>query len=191
MTYITRGYDSHNVAVNVITNLKSEGFADKDISLVSRINDTDSNFTSNQTKSENSDQTDKTAVGATSGGVIGAGIGLLTGLGVMAIPGVGPVVAAGWLAATATGAVAGIVAGGAVGGIVDTLTERGVSESDSHIYAENLKRGGTIVSVLTNDANESRARSIMDNYDPIDVENAAYEYRKSGWTGYENNNRVM
>jgi hypothetical protein len=36
---------------------------------------------------------------------IGAGAGLLAGLGLMAIPGIGPVVAAGWLVATAAGAV--------------------------------------------------------------------------------------
>ena len=43
----------------------------------------------------------------------------------MAIPGVGPVVAAGWLAATAVGAVGGAVVGGAAGGIIGAMTNAG------------------------------------------------------------------
>jgi hypothetical protein len=59
-----------------------------------------------------------------------------------AIPGLGPVVAAGWLTATAVGA----AAGAATGGIVGALTEAGVSKDDASLYAEGVRRGGTLVS---------------------------------------------
>jgi hypothetical protein len=45
----------------------------------------------------------------------------------LAIPGVGSVVAAGWLVATAVGAVAGAAAGGATGGLIGSLTSAGVA----------------------------------------------------------------
>ena len=69
------------------------------------------------------DTEEDAATGAGIGAVVGGAGGLLTGLGIMAIPGVGPVVVAGWLAATAVGAVAGAVAGGAAGGIIGALTD--------------------------------------------------------------------
>jgi hypothetical protein len=63
----------------------------------------------------------------------------------MAIPGVGPVVAAGWLAATTLGAVTGAVACGAAGGLIGALTDSGVPEEHAHVYAEGVRRGGTLV----------------------------------------------
>ena len=131
------------------------------------------------------DAAEDAAVGAASGGVLGAGAGLLAGLGMMAIPGLGPVVAAGWLAATAAGALAGAAAGGAAGGIVGALTEAGVPEADSHVYAENVRRGGAIVSVKVDEADRSRVDAIMDDRAPIDPKATGDEYRSNGWKGFD------
>ena len=128
---------------------------------------------------------DDAAVGATTGTVLGGGAGLLAGLGLMAIPGLGPVVAAGWLAATATAALAGAVAGGATGGIIGALTESGVSESDSHVYAESVRRGGAIVGVKVDESDRSRAEAIMNDRDPINPQTTGDEYRRGGWTGFD------
>jgi hypothetical protein len=46
-----------------------------------------------------------------------------------------------WLAAAATGA----VAGGATGGIIGALTQAGVNKEEAHVYAEGVRRGGTLV----------------------------------------------
>ena len=87
---------------------------------------------------------DRAAEGAATGAGIGAGLGgaagLLAGLGVLAIPGLGPVVAAGWLASTTLG----VMAGAATGTIVGALTEAGVSEEEAPLYAEGVRRGGTL-----------------------------------------------
>ena len=99
--------------------------------------------------------------GAGVGAALGGGAGLLTGLGLMAIPGVGPVVAAGWLIATAVGAAAGAVAGGAVGGMIGALTASGVSEDDANVYAEGVRRGGTLVTAHVDDQRVSQAREIL------------------------------
>src|ERR1700742_3083487 len=73
------------------------------------------------------------------------------------IPGLGPVVAAGWLAATAVGA----AAGAATGGIVGALTEAGVSKEEAPLYAEGVRRGGTLVSAPVPDADRGRLESIL------------------------------
>ena len=65
----------------------------------------------------------------------------------LAVPGIGPVVGLGWLAATAVGAVTGAAVGAATGGLIGSLTEAGVSEQDAHVYAEGVRRGGTLLSV--------------------------------------------
>ena len=132
-----------------------------------------------------SEAVDDAAIGATSGGILGGGAGLLAGLGLMTIPGIGPVVAAGWLASTAAGALAGMVAGGATGGIIGALSEAGVPADASEVYAENVKRGGAIVSVRVAEEDKGRADAILSEYDPIDPQSTGSDYRKTGWTGFD------
>jgi len=102
--------------------------------------------------------------GAGIGTVLGGGAGLLTGLGIMAIPGVGPIVAAGWLAATVAGAAVGAVAGGAAGGLMGAMTHAGVDEDAAHVYAEGVRRGGTVLTVQVD--GEAYRSSGWQQYDP-------------------------
>ena len=63
------------------------------------------------------------------------------------------IVAAGWLAAT----LAGAAAGGATGGIIGALSQQaGLSDEESQVYAEGLRRGGAVVSARVNDADRAR-----------------------------------
>jgi hypothetical protein len=103
----------------------------------------------------------------------------------MAIPGVGPVVAAGWLAATAAGAVAGAVAGAATGGIIGSMTGSGLSEDDANVYAEGMRRGGTLVTVRAPDGREAEARRILDEHAPIDTVARGADYRSAGWKRFD------
>ncbi len=181
MENVTRSYTSYQTALDVVRSLKDAGFKDENISIVSRSSD---GGTAHTDGSQN-DISDDAATGATSGGILGAGLGLLTGLGMMAIPGVGPVVAAGWLASTATGAVAGAAAGGLTGGLVGALMEKGISEDESHVYAENVKRGGSIVSVSADNTLVDRAEEIMDGFNPINSSASGAEYRRDGWSKFD------
>ncbi|RWC26016.1 MAG: hypothetical protein EOS27_26455, partial [Mesorhizobium sp.] len=119
------------------------------------------------------------------GAVIGGAGGLLTGLGLMAIPGVGPVVAAGWLAATAAGAVGGAVVGGAAGGIVGALTDSGVPERDAHVYAEGVRRGGTLVTAKVNDELVDEAERILRQTNSVNLEERRGVYEAGGWTRFD------
>lgn len=163
---ITRSYDSYETARGVVERLEAAGISDSDISVVGRHADADDSAA---------------AEGAGIGASIGGAAGLLAGLGLLAIPGIGPVVAAGWLAATAAGAVAGAAAGGLVG----SLTSAGVSEDDAHYYAETVRRGGTVVAVKARDEHAATVETIMDGAMPINRDTRIAEYRKEGWSRFD------
>ncbi len=166
---VTHLYDTYDHATAVVRDLEAAGIPSADISIVGN-------------RGEHADdESSGAATGATIGTGLGAGVGLLTGLGVMAIPGVGPVVAAGWLAATAVGAIAGLAAGGIVG----ALTDLGVSDHDANVYAEGVRRGGTLVSVRSASVPRSTIVAIMAKYEPVDPALRAADYRKDGWSRFE------
>ena len=117
-------------------------------------------------------------LGAAAGGVAG----LLTGLGLLAIPGVGPVVAAGWLVAT----VAGAAVGGTAGGIIGALTQAGTSEEDAYVYAEGVRRGGTLVSARVADEDRSRYEAILDR-SAVNIRERGMAWHESGWKTFDPN----
>jgi hypothetical protein len=118
--------------------------------------------------------------GAVLGTVLGGGAGLLAGIGALAIPGVGPVVAAGWLVATLTGA--GV--GAASGGIVGSLTGAGVSHDEAQVYAEGVKRGGSLVTVRADEAEAARIEAILAQRGTGDWQQRRTAYG-ADWTGFE------
>lgn len=115
--------------------------------------------------------------GATTGAVVGGIAGLLVGLGVFAIPGIGPVVAAGPLVSTLVGAGAGAAAGGVIGALVGL----GVPEHEAHYYAEGVRRGGALLVVHCSDDQRSEVEDILEEYRPLDIEEAARRWRDAGW----------
>src|SRR6187397_837771 len=149
---ISRLYDNYNDAQRAVQRLEAAGVPHSDISIVA--NNSDSWWNADKKIDRDADGVDDRAEGAGKGAGIGAGVGGAAGL--LAIPGLGPVVAAGWLASTALGA----AAGAATGGVVGALTEAGVSKEDAPLYAEGVRRGGTLVSAKVPDADRSRLDAI-------------------------------
>jgi hypothetical protein len=142
-----------------------------------------SNIDDQYVATEKSNAGPDAAAGVGVGAVVGGGIGALAGLGMLAIPGVGPVVAAGWLVATAVGAVAG--AGGATGGIVGSLTGSGVSKEHAHIYAEGVRRGGTLVTARVGEDHVAAVEQIMRNNHAVDPALRGRTYRDAGWETFD------
>ena len=87
--------------------------------------------------------------------------------------------AAGWLASTALGA----AVGGAAGGIIGALTQSGIADEDAHLYAEGLRRGGTLLTVRVPDADRARVESLLPT--GVDVRRRAEDYRGSGWNRFD------
>lgn len=183
MQTIVKLFDDYEHARAAVRDLEGAGFAAGDISLLHRSADGEV-----QEHDHTTGEVSNAGVGATIGTLVGGGAGLLAGLGLMAIPGLGPVVAAGWLVAAATGA--GVAA--AAGGLIGALTESGVEEADAHVYAEGVKRGGTLVTVRAADATQAaNAEAIMARHQPVSLKERGETYRSAGWQGFEHDTRTI
>ncbi|QUS40171.1 hypothetical protein RPMA_16015 [Tardiphaga alba] len=166
---ISRLFDDYGDAQKAVAQLREAGVAEDDISIIA--NNADKWYAPDL------------AGGAGKGAAIGAGFGgfggLLAGLGLLAIPGLGPVVAAGWLAAAATGA----AVAGAAGGVIGMLAEAGVAVNEAEVYAESIRRGGSLVSAKVEAADKERLEAVL-HPSSVDVTARRTELESSGWHGF-------
>ena len=181
---VTRLFDNYADAQTAVGELEALGVPHSDISLVANNGDSAHSHRVRDGKPDTAPEeaAEDAGKGAGIGGLVGGAGGLLAGLGLMAIPGIGPVVAAGWLASTAVGAIAGAAVGGAAGGLVGALTHAGVREEDAHVYAEGVRRGGTLVSARVPDELAASAESALDRANGADAGPRGRLYREEGWT---------
>jgi hypothetical protein len=179
---ISRLYDTYSDAQAAVRGLEAAGVPHSDISIVA--NNSESWFSPNKTVDRDHDGVDDRAEGAGKGAGVGAGLGgaagLLAGVGLLAIPGLGPVVAAGWLASTALGA----AAGAATGGVVGALTQAGISKEDAPLYAEGVRRGGTLVSARVQEADRDRLDAVL-NKSAVNLLDRGAAWQKAGWKTFD------
>lgn len=185
---ITRLYDDYADAKAAVAALESHGVARDDISIVAnnadgrhQIGDGAHADAVHEGVNDHGDVSRGTSTGA----VLGGAGGLLAGLGLLAIPGLGPIVAAGWLAATAAGAGIGAAGGAATGSIVGALKNAGHSDEDANVYSEGVRRGGTLVSVRTDDSAPGQVEAILDTYRSVDPGARGAAYRAQGWSAFD------
>lgn len=176
----THLYDSYDEAARVVGMLEAAGVPHADISIVG------SNHDGRLPATSPSDRTTPDAAtgagtGASVGTMVGGGAGLLAGIGALAVPGIGPLVAAGWLIATLTGAGAGAAAGGLLG----SLTEAGVHKDDAHVYAEGVRRGGTLVTVRADDGAGSRIEQLLAGSGSVDIAARRASYQSDDWSRFD------
>lgn len=167
---ISRLFDGYDDAQKAVHQLKQAGVDEDDISVVAN----------NSDKWYEPDYAAAAGKGAAVGAGFGGFGGLLAGLGLLAIPGLGPVVAVGWLAA----ALAGAAAVGAAGGVIGMLAEAGVATNDAEIYAESIRRGGSLVSVRTDEREKDRLEAIL-HPSSVDIAERRSALTSSGWTGFD------
>ena len=177
---LTGLFDQYDDARRAVQDLESAGVPHRDVSIVA--NNARGTHKADEIASEASEDAGK---GAGIGAAVGGVGGLLAGLGLLAIPGLGPVVAAGWLASTAVGAIGGAAIGGAAGGLVGALTHAGVPEEDAHVYAEGVRRGGTLVTVKVEDALVPTVRPILNGGRSVDLASRRSAYQNEGWNGFD------
>ena len=167
---ISRLFDDFADAQKAVFNLREAGVAEDNISLIA--NNADKWYAPDY------------AAGAGKGAAIGAGFGgfggLLAGLGLLAIPGLGPVVAVGWLAAAAAGA----AAVGAAGGVIGMIAEAGVAVNDAEIFAESIRRGGSLVSARVGAADRDRLEAIL-HPASVDIDKRRESLTATGWTRFD------
>ncbi len=182
---ITRLFDEYSDARTAVTELERIGVPHDDLSIVAN-NAHGAHGTGTDDDSGINNDGDVTR-GASAGAAIGGVGGLLAGLGLLAIPGLGPIVAAGWLASTAVGAAIGGVGGAATGGIVGALKNAGHSDEEAGVYAEGVRRGGTLVSARVRDDLVGETEAVLDGNRGVSADTRGNEYRQSGWAGFDEN----
>lgn len=175
MSTHTRLYDTWSDAMAVVDRLRAARIPNDDISVISPESE----------DNRVSDGAEATAAGSGIGAVLGGGAGALAGVGLLAIPGLGPIVATGWFVSTLAGLAAGAVAGGVAGGIVDALTSSGMTPEEAEVYAEAIRRGGTMVTVRADDSQDALVARLLDETPPVNLTEREQLYRESGWTGFD------
>ncbi len=174
-------FDTTNHAEEAVRDLQQNNFARERIGVAVQSKDMASKF-----EAANASPTEQAAgAGAVTGTAVGGLVGLLVGLGSITLPGIGPVATAGTLTTVLGSTALGAGVGAAAGGLIGALVGLGIPEEEAHVYAEGLKRGGTLVTVQTIDENQAnRAVDILRNHNAVDIDKRREEYRSGGWNGY-------
>jgi len=149
----------------IIRNLQSAGFSGNDISVLMA----DKGGTRDFAHEHNTKAPEGAATGAGTGALLGGAVGWLAGIGALAIPGLGPLIAAGPIMA----ALGGAAVGGAVGGLTGALVGMGIPEFEAKKYEGKVKSGSALISVHSEDSNETkRAKEIFERAGAKDITTA-------------------
>jgi hypothetical protein len=173
-TVVTALYDRISDARRAVQDLLVTGVQREQISVVA------ATFLPDDTAAWNAAGQAEEGLDAGRGALIGAVGGLLVGMAAVLIPGIGAVLAAGPLAAILVGAGAGTVTGGLVGALI----ELGLDEQEAQQYSEGVRRGGILVAVQTHDTMTDGVVDVMDRHHPVDIQERAEDWYRSGWTGF-------
>jgi uncharacterized membrane protein len=153
-----------NEVQKAVEELLQSGFDRKEIGVIS---------------SETLRDTQATIAAASKGIALGGLAGMLLGAATLLIPGIGLTLVAG-PALPLLGAAFGALAGGLIMG----LTSRGVPEDDAHAYAEGLRRGGALITVVArNDGLAAKAAEVLKRHGAVDIDERRQAWRKQGWSG--------
>lgn len=145
-------FDSASGAEKAVSELRRQGFAQEEISIVSK------KKSGSQGKHYEDDITDGALTGSTLGGIGG----LLVGAGALAIPGIGPIIAAGPIAAALSGALAGGIAGG--------LIDWGIPAEASKRYETHVSAGNILAILQTQQSKVNQASSLLTQYGANSIE---------------------
>lgn len=149
----------------IVDDLRANGFASNDISALLP----DKSSTKEFAHEKGTKAPEGAATGAGTGLVVGGALGWLAGIGALAIPGIGPFVAAGPIMA----ALSGGAIGGAAGGLIGALVGMGIPEYEAKRYEGRLREGRILLSVHSDDSNETkRAKEIFERNGAEDIASA-------------------
>jgi len=76
-------------------------------------------------------------------------------------------------------------------GILGRLRRAGVPEDDSHMYAEGVRRGGSLVSARVADDRVTVAEEILHAHDHVDISARRDVFRDNGWRQFDEKGRAF
>ena len=177
---ITTLYDNHQHAAETLEDLLAEGVQPDAISLIA--NNAENRY---QATHDAPAMGSGAGEGATVGGAAGVTAGVLASLGMLVLPGIGQVLGFGWLVLTAAGVDAGAGVGAATGGLIAALTNAGISEAHANVYAEGVRRDGTLVTARVEEADAELVEAIMQRHHPVDPGDRGNAYKQTDWTAFD------
>ena len=71
------------------------------------------------------------------------------------------------------------------GGMLTRLAGWGIPNQDAQVYAEGVRRGGSLLKLRLEEEDVDRAMDVLERGNVVDVEERGSAYRDSGWTGYD------
>lgn len=160
MTTLTSTFYDRAATERAIDDLTAANIPRDDISVVMS-NETRNRYFSNEDDVHGAN----IARGAAGGGVIGGSLGAIAGgflIGGTIAVATGGLAAPFLIAGPIAGALAGGGAGAAVGSIIGALVGAGIPEAQAGAIENEVKRGGVIVAVRTDDARTPIARAILE-----------------------------
>jgi len=95
------------------------------------------------------------------------------------IPGIGSLGASGPLHRALSGG------GGRTPEFISALQSLGVPADDAQYYAEGVRRGGSLVAVVADEARTEPAIDIMCRHGAIDCANRGTQWKQAGWSGFD------
>ena len=69
-------------------------------------------------------------------------------------------------------------------GLWEALTEAGVSKEDAPLYAEGVRREGTLVSARVAEADRTRLDTLL-NQSSVNLRDRSAAWQKTGWKSYD------
>ena len=176
-------FDRYEDADRVIRALYNYGIATNEINVVTRAETLPGRPSDPVTESP--ERASALSTAAVGGAATGGLIGLLAGVTALVVPGIGPVITVGSVAAAMglTAASAGI--GAAAGGLIGALSDLGLPEKESNVYAEGIKRGGILVTIQAEDEERNEVEDLLHEMGAVDVNTRRAEWQQSGWQRFE------
>jgi len=172
-------FDSRDHAVSAVNDLIKKGIDRNRVSVVAA--DPAGKLYREHVNDEGNIAPEGAASGLTSGAIVGGLLGVLIGAGLIFVP--AGVLAAGPIA----GLIAGGAAGAATGGILGGLIGVGIPKEHADVYAESVRRGGTLVMVQAAGNEVDVVREVLDRDGAVDIEERGAHYRSQGFAGYDAN----
>lgn len=110
-----------------------------------------------------------------------SGAAVPEGMRALALPGIGMTLARGTLAESLHSVGDGIFGGD----LFKALVKAGIPDEDAHLYAEGVRRGGSLLTVQADDAAVARVYEAMQQDGAVDIDAASAKWRQSGWNGFD------
>lgn len=183
MTYFIGGlYKEEDRARTAVRSLQQAGFPEQEITMLVR---KPVKATEIESRASTQDVLRSAVVGASLVGLIGAVLGLLIGIGTIPIQGVVPSFEPGVSSTIVGFTIFTFLISAVTGAIIGAAVELLSSPEKPKITPQGVIRGGLLVVVNVERAQDKTARSVLEDSGAVDVKNLSEKWDPGVWSRYQ------